>query len=315
MKKTSNAIFHAVFGFLLSLFLLCEANASTKPLISEIYSQRRLFKWTSPELFLDSFVKGVPVEFIGGNLKGTQVTFSTNTTAKEKILIVGGGLAWDDDVAAVKTPIFASETTDYIKRAKYYPFNAYLVDLEGKYYDNGKLNFIESHPDKLVDIRIPIDTKETKVIPSIFKKTFDIVIFEYLYPDALTLDAFKNAYEMLKSNGKLILNCPVYLQAQEEKELQQKKEFIAKTISNLGTIYYLPSNKLPSDFLRFTLFCSKSDYDRLKVNGKKIFEAFKEEANKWIIQAGFTSSELENSTNYWYAKCCSQGYCSVYKKD
>lgn len=116
-----------------------------------------------------------------------------------KILVVGGGLIYDDLVPGSQNT-FSNAPERQKNRLKYYPSSAYLVDLDGLSNIDGQE--VETHSDEHFDISQSIDTK--------FKDKFDIIILEHLYDESLKAETFSNIFSMLKANGEIIFNSPVF---------------------------------------------------------------------------------------------------------
>lgn len=341
MKKPPNIIFHAVSGLLLSLFLMCGANASTTTKtvgcqsidyfdfhsdkfvnVSDIYLQRRLFQWT-PEKFINSFKNYVAIEFIAGDQKKINCSFGGNLH-KEKILIVGGGLIYDDDVKGATSQFISKSYESYNDRIQYYPFNAYLVDLDGTrmYHGNGS-----SYSDSSGDI----ENKET--IPSIFTKDqFDIIVFEHIDSYLINQNVLTNILSILKPEGTLIFNCPIELTIKNnieeiKKDLEQYKSI---EIKDVGTICFVPNQILKKSASRFLLHFVPTKEIQLKIqhmnstelnielqkHTPQILKNFREVANEWVQQFGFKSLDVTfSSPKYWFSSCCDEGYCLAYKKE
>lgn len=118
---------------------------------------------------------------------------------QEKVLFIGTGLAYDDLVKDSKPQFLENiDVSPYKNRTQYYPKNAYLIDLDGKFYYDNK---IFSYSDLQADI-----TKEIGVdggLPKEFIGQFDHIILEYLTFSSLTGKAFKNLWKLLGKNGEI----------------------------------------------------------------------------------------------------------------
>lgn len=312
MNKTYNIVFYTVFSILLSLALLCVAHATEEPLTfsqflsnqPKIYTERRTFQWENPQHFLESFNRGVKISF-KGPLHGPAI-FDENV-GKEKILIVGGGLAYDDLVRG-KPSLFVEPTREeYKDRIKYYPFNAYLVDLDGKHmYSENAL----SYSDLAINIRAPIG--QFPGLPSVFINQFSTVVFEYIGGDLINPSVLTNIREILIPGGKLVFDSHIQLIPQDIAVLKSEG-FESRSIEGIGTIYY--KTNIPKTVSGFSLYCSTGDQERLEQHPKEVFAAFKGEVDERVRPLGFSSVDLTTSTDYWYSECCEGGYCIVYKNN
>lgn len=147
-------------------------------------NNRRLVKYSTSENYISSFQEG---EINHG---------------KPKILFIGAGLAYDDLVPnsqAQFIPIGSKLKCPALPRTKYYPYNAYLIDLDGKFFYKEDAN---SESDLQADIRK--DVGSAQGLPSEFKGKFDFIVLEYLNFNAMTRGSIKNIYSLLKIGGKII---------------------------------------------------------------------------------------------------------------
>lgn len=192
---------------------------------SKVFNSRRLFNWKNLQHFLSSFSNGVEVNF--GNVIKASTNFKGNIE-KKKILIVGAGLKYDDDVKDSQI-LFADESLEGDKdRESYYPFNAYLIDKDGTYMGT----FLPSFGNTFSFADASFDIGKKNINNEEFftqaKEQFDTVIFELLDNDAYTQTSFKNVSELLKGGGQFILNCPIKFIAASQKELENSKYIKAK---------------------------------------------------------------------------------------
>lgn len=153
-------------------------------------SYRRLSNYNSPGEFLQTFDEG------------------ELNIGKPKILIIGGGLSYDDLVLG-NSLVFLQQKEEIGTRENYYPTNAYLVDLEGINYSLNTHSYsdFQANITKALTQRTPNDYKQginTNLgLPSMFEGKFDIVMWEGL-PAMQDQQAFKNVLSLLKSGGLFI---------------------------------------------------------------------------------------------------------------
>lgn len=135
MKKYFSLLITTLLLFTLSV----EATASLRG-----QGGRRLANYETPAMYLASFGEG-----------------GANEGVEDKILVIGGGLAYDDHVVISAGNVFLPQIYTDRDRMRFYPFNAYLVDLTGFYHydlNPDSLNAIDhplSHSDLRADINIP----------------------------------------------------------------------------------------------------------------------------------------------------------------
>jgi hypothetical protein len=196
---------------------------------------------------------------------------------KPKILIIGGGLAYDDLVKGV-TPHFLSFEIDDQRRQLVYPHNAYLVDLDGKFvnYFGPPTNYAS-----LSDSHADISKKmgESGGLPNEFKDQFDIVILESLPFQALTKVTFINCWSCLKPGGKLISHnhisrdpeLTVSSTYEDYSSNQQFETFsITDSSSHQLTVFYpLPGPYMP-EHNKFFLFLPEQKLDIRKFVEEKM---------------------------------------------
>lgn len=172
--------------FFLVLFLILFQGYLSSSLLAmqEPTPDRRLEAYPSPEAYLDSF-KGE------GKNKG-----------KAKILFIGAGLTYDDLVNGSELQFIHDVKVTEKTRTKYYPLNAYLIDLDGNFFYHSSLH---SHSDYQANIAIGIGD-EKRSLPKEFIGQFDFIILENLEEASMTGEAFENLYSLLKTGGKIICN-------------------------------------------------------------------------------------------------------------
>lgn len=209
MRKKLGIPFCILFGIILVLTSIAQTNA-TETMYSElsqellgnkinIIKERRLFQWKNPEHFLSSFSGSVPVTF-DGIIKGF-ATFKGNINTQEKILVIGGGLAYDDLKSDCSETFFLSEEVSQNKdRINYYPFNTYLIDYDGIFEYSSPERPILSFSDFAADI-----TKAPNITQDLgLNSEFDIIILEHLPHTVYTTEGIENIKSLLKPEGILI---------------------------------------------------------------------------------------------------------------
>lgn len=144
--------------------------------------ERRLKIYSSPEEYLASFKE-----------------HGTNH-GKLKILYIGAGLTYDDLVIKSDNH-FAKELKTEKTRLKYYPLNAFLIDLDGKFF---YAKHLLSHSD--LQASIGKGMGKEKSLPTAFTDQFDCIVLENLDYSAMTGKAFQNLFSLLKVGGKIICN-------------------------------------------------------------------------------------------------------------
>lgn len=113
-------------------------------------------------------------------------------------------MSYDDLVKGSKNEIFEKKL-DRKDRIKFYPQNAFMVDLDNKFnYYGEEWPQAPSYSDIQVDITLPIG--KNKALPQELVGQFDIVILENLSFAALTAQAFTNIWSLLRSVGLLVSN-------------------------------------------------------------------------------------------------------------
>lgn len=341
MKKSFGMFFYVSVVWALSLISIHSANSADKIEVIEekassatysnengdlltlpdYYHQRRLFNWKDPQQFLDSFTKkeGVEVNFIAGELENKKgIYFTGNLKNKERILVIGAGLTYDDDVNPSKVFFTANERTG---RIKFYPFNTYLADLGTYWYSEKE---ISSNPDQKASIKIPVGEKEG-IYKDFIKEPFDVVVLEYIFFSLINQNNLTNISQILRPGGVLIFNCPVSLVSITKEDLKDHKDDNYIDIEGLGRVYYTPNELLPKSVSRFLLHCFPTNEIRemeeseinqvLQQYTPQVFMAFKEVINEWMKGFGFSTAVIETKTPLsWYSSCCNFGYCLAYKK-
>lgn len=349
MRKNLRIPFYIVFGMLLTLVFTSQTSASVQtsmyPSLSQeslkdkikVINERRLFKWENFQHFLNSFNKPVQVTF-DGIIKGSAF-FEGNTKTQERILIVGGGLAYDDLVKDSETLLLngflGKELGQEKDRPKYYPFNAYLVDFNGAYaysnrYDITVPSFSDSSVDITKDIGAPVNW-QFKVnngggIPKEFTENpFHVVILEHLSV-LLSKKILQNINSILVPTGVLIVDNPIRLIAKSAFQIKEA-QLEELQVEDVGTLYFVPDKALEDKTPRFYLyFVEGSNFQEtnkieryLEKNMLKIFNTFKDKAaDKWVQTYGFDSINLKTDfkeySPHWCSDCCVSGLCLAYKK-
>lgn len=196
------------YFFIVLFAAIFQVVISNSLLAMEEKSPRRSVNYESPEAYIGSFKEG-------------------NNTGKPKILFIGAGLAYDDLVKGSETKIVKIDIKEKY-REKYYPTNAYLIDLDGKFfnpltYESTDLSLSDFQSDIQKEIGSSEDT-----LPKVFTSEFDYIILENLVFECMTGDAFKNLYSLLKKEGKIISNAFFEVEIADAKKIEEVRNFRAE---------------------------------------------------------------------------------------
>lgn len=219
--------------------------------------------------------------------------------AEDKILVIGGGLAWDDDVKIFNKKIFSPESEG--GRLKFYPVSAYLIDRWMSTYDEA----VQSKPDFLrsVDIkgRLPIEF-------STFENFFEVIISEYLPFDILRdRTALDNIGFLLKEGGTFIVNNRMKF-IESSRALDSISG--ATPVREVGgKSYVVKATRLAG----FEVFYERGrEFDPMEK-----LEIFNDIASTIIqpaLRSFFERVEIRSiEREHWFSAACSEGYCVAYK--
>lgn len=253
--------------------------------LSAMEETRRLENYSSIEEYFSSFEHG-------------------RNQGKPKILIIGGGLTYDDLVPNSHKHFLTShdqldlDQSTY-HRIKHYPSNAYLIDYEGTFDYNPK---VKSHSDSHADITHPVGS--THGLPNHFINQFDVIILENVELKALTGEAFKNIYSLLKIGGKIVSNIYFEVSIKNIDLLKQagikRKNFLEAPMldqeNNVLTCLFYPAHWVEEDESLF----QNSHYIISPISDQNdvIYKHFQGTHEKKIISFQKFENKYETNSNY-----------------